>query len=220
LILAAAGGREQKSHIDLGHLLNCYLSDLQHTGAGNLDESVLIERMRARDADALLALYRMHGPRVFSLAYRVIGDRGAAEEIVQDTFWKLWQRPEMFDPRRGVLIAWLYTISRNLALDRKRKENRRPSGHVITNVEGIMSGAMAPEMPALADPSVSRAIRNALDSLPADQKNVIDLAYFEGLTQTEISERVGAALGTVKTRLRLGLNKLREAMRNQGKVNR
>jgi len=83
-----------------------------------------------------------------------------------------------------------------------------------------MSGAMAPEMPALADPSVSRAIRNALDSLPADQKNVIDLAYFEGLTQTEISERVGAALGTVKTRLRLGLNKLREAMRNQGKVNR
>jgi len=188
--------------------------------AGNPEESVLLDRVRARDADALLALYRMHGPRVFSLAYRVIGDRGAAEEIVQDTFWKLWQRPEMFDPQRGVLIAWLYTISRNLALDRKRKENRRPSGHVMTTVEGRLNAAMVPEMAAMADPSMSRAMRNAMDSLPTEQRNVIDLAYFEGMTQTEIAGRLGAALGTVKTRLRLGLSKLREAMRDQGKVNR
>ena len=188
--------------------------------AGIPEESALLDRVRARDADALLALYSMYGPRVFSLAYRVIGDRGAAEEIVQDTFWKLWQRPEMFDPRRGALIAWLYTVCRNLALDSKRKENRRPSRHVITDIGGRLTEPVTSEMAATVDPSMSRTMRNAMDCLPADQRKVIDLAYFEGMTQTEISERLGAALGTVKTRLRLGLSKLREAMRDQGKVNR
>jgi RNA polymerase sigma-70 factor (ECF subfamily) len=187
--------------------------------AGNPEESVLIERVRERDADALLALYRIHGPRVFSLAYRMLGDRGAAEEIVQDTFWKLWQRPDLFDPQKGALIAWLYTVGRNLALDRKRIANRRPLEDVF-EIEGGIKGAAIPEMAAMEDPLVADAIQKAMDALPTDQKIAIELAYFEGLTHTEISDRLGAALGTVKTRLRLGLNKLREAMREYGKVGR
>jgi RNA polymerase sigma-70 factor, ECF subfamily len=186
----------------------------------NPEEIELLARISARDPDALLALYRLHGPRVFSLAYRMLGDGSAAEEIVQDTFWKFWQRPEMFDPQRGVLIAWLYTVSRNLALDYKRKENRRPLESVVNNVDGRVKGAIVPEMAALADPSMSRAMRNAMDGLPAEQKNAIELAYFEGMTHAEISERLGEPLGTVKTRLRLGLSKLRDAMRDLGKVKR
>lgn len=186
--------------------------------AGSPQEPELLERVRAHDADALLSLYRLHGQRVFSLAYRLLLDRSAAEEIVQDTFWKLWQRPDMFDPQRGALISWLYTVSRNLALDRKRKENRRAVENVMLNIDGRVPGAMAPEMAAMADPAVSRAIRSAMDALPADQKDVIELAYFEGTTHSEISERLGAALGTVKTRLRLGLSKLREAMRDPARV--
>ena len=187
---------------------------------GTPEEAKLLARISARDPDALLELYRLHGPRVFSLAYRMTGDRSAAEEIVQDTFWKLWRRPDMFDPERGVLIAWLYTISRNLALDYKRKENRRPFESVINNIDGRVKGAIVPQMAAMADPSMSKAIRNAMNDLPAEQKSVIDLAYFEGMTHAEISERLGEALGTVKTRLRLGLNKLRDAMRGLGRVNR
>jgi RNA polymerase sigma-70 factor (ECF subfamily) len=181
---------------------------------------VLLERVRARDADALMALYRMYGPRVFSLSYRVLGDRSAAEEVVQDTFWKLWQRPEMFDPQRGVLIAWLYTVSRNLALDRQRKQNRNPLESVINNMDMRMSAAMSPEMAAVADPSMSRVIREAMDALPAEQKTVIDLAYFEGLSHSEIANKLGIALGTIKTRLRLGLSKLRQAMREHGRMPR
>ena len=186
---------------------------------GTPEENALIQRVRERDADALLELYRIHGPRVFSLAYRMLSDRSAAEEIVQDTFWKFWQRPGMFDPQKGVLIAWLYTVARNLALDQMRKGNRRPFEDVF-EVEEQIKGAVVPEMAAMADPLVADAIQRAMDSLPSDQKTAIELAYFEGLTHTEISDRLGAALGTVKTRLRLGLSKLREAMRDHGKVRR
>lgn len=185
---------------------------------GNTEERVLVERVRTRDADALMALYRMHGPRVFSLSYRILRDSSAAEEVVQDTFWKLWQHPELFDPQRGVLIAWLYAVSRNLALDRKRRENRRPLESVVNSIDGQVTGAAVPEMTAMSDPFVASAIREAMDALPSDQRSVIELAYFDGLTHTEISEQLGTALGTVKTRLRLGLSKLREAMRDHGKV--
>lgn len=184
----------------------------------NSDESVLMERVKGRDPDALMALYRAHGPRVFSFSYRMLQDRGAAEEVVQDTFWKLWQRPELFDPRKGVLIAWLYTVSRNIALDRKRKENRRPAENVINGIDGQVKGAMVPEMAAMSEPILASAIRETMNALPSDQKEVLELAYFEGMTQTEISKQVSAPLGTVKTRLRLGLSKLREVFREYGKV--
>lgn len=186
--------------------------------AGNSEESMLMERVRRNDADALMALYRLHGPRIFSLAYRILRDRSAAEEVVQDTFWKLWQRPDLFDPQKGALIAWLYAVSRNLALDRNRKENRRMTQSVVTTIDGQMKGAIVPEMAAMSDPFVANTIRNAINAMPAEQSKVIELAYFEDLTQTEISTQLGIALGTVKTRLRLGLRKLREAMREHGRV--
>jgi RNA polymerase sigma-70 factor (ECF subfamily) len=189
-------------------------TDLQREQAvvGSAEEVELLDRVRAHDADALLAVYRLYGPRLFFLALRILDDPGAAEEVVQDTFWKLWQRPEMFDPERGVLLAWLYRVGRNLALDRKRKDRRRVAECVPDSLDGYTDGDIADTFWRLDDPSVIHAVRDAIDSLPSEQKHAIELAYFEGMTQSEIAEHIGLALGTVKTRIRLGLRKLRDTL--------
>ncbi len=181
-------------------------------------ENELLERIRLRDPEAVSELYAAYGQRLFSLSLRVLGDRGAAEEVVQDVFYKLWQHPEMFRPESGILIAWLYTVTRNLALDRKRKENRRPIEDVFNDMTAPSAALMQPEVLALADPFLARSMRGALESLPAEQRTVVELAYFEGMTHAEIAEKLNEALGTVKTRLRLGLNKLRAAMKAHGQV--
>ncbi len=184
------------------------------------DDAALLERVSARDEDALVAIYHLYGSRVLSLAYRILHDRAAAEEVVQDTFWKLWQRPDLFEPARGVLLAWLYTVGRNLALDRKRRKRRRLIELIVENFDFGMRGAAVPEMSALADPMLARRMQAAMDALPADQREVIELAFFRGLSQSEISHELGTPLGTVKTRLRLGISKLREALSCGAGINR
>lgn len=181
------------------------------------DDAALLERVTARDEDALVAIYHLYGSRVLSLAYRILHDRAAAEEVVQDTFWKLWQRPDLFEPARGVLLAWLYTVGRNLALDRKR---RRLIELIVENFDFGISEAAVPEIAALADPMLARRMQAAMDALPADQREVIELAFFRGLSQSEISHELGTPLGTVKTRLRLGISKLREALSCGAGINR
>ena len=166
-------------------------------------ENELLERLRLRDPEALTSLYRLYGQRLFSLSFRLLADRGAAEEVVQDVFCKLWQ----------------YPVARNLALDRKRKENRRPVEDVFNDMTASSAAMTQPDLLALADPFLARNMRGAIESLPPEQKTVVELAYFEGMTHAEIAEALNEALGTVKTRLRLGLNKLRAAMKSEGQVN-
>ena len=182
------------------------------------NENEMFARLQAADPEALVWFYRTYGQKMFSLAFRLLGDPGIAEEVVQDVFVKLWRQPQMFHPDRCVLIAWLYTLTRNLALDRRRKENRRAFEDVFNDSGAIASAMVEPEAAALADPFLSRAMQQAIDSLPAEQREAVELAYFKGMTHAEISETLGEALGTVKTRLRLGLNKLRAAMRARGQV--
>ena len=182
-------------------------------------ESELLQRLRLRDPEAVTALYRLYGQRLFSVSFRLLADRGAAEEVVQDVFCKLWQHPEMFRPESGILIAWLYTVTRNLALDRKRKENRRPVEDVFNDMTAPSAAMAQSDLLALADPFLARNMRGALETLPPEQRTAVELAYFEGMTHSEIAETLNEALGTVKTRLRLGLNKLRAAMSAQRKVN-
>jgi len=125
----------------------------------------------------------------------------------------------MFRPESGILIAWLYTVTRNLALDRKRKENRRPVEDVFNDMTAPSAAMAQSDLLALADPFLARNMRGALETLPPEQRTAVELAYFEGMTHSEIAETLNEALGTVKTRLRLGLNKLRAAMSAQRKVN-
>jgi RNA polymerase sigma-70 factor (ECF subfamily) len=183
------------------------------------DDSVLLAQVQEREPDGLLALYRKYSTRVFSLIYRIVDDRSAAEELLQDTFQRLWERPQMYSAEKGPLLSWLLTVGRNIALDYKRKESRR-AAHLVLDIGGE-EGFNLENLPGLGpttDPDLSRTIRQAMDNLPAAQKQVLELAYFEGLTHQELAERTGESLGTVKTRIRLGIGKLREALLNHGKV--
>lgn len=173
-------------------------------------EDALIERVASRDPQAFAELYDRHTRAVFSLALRVLGDQGDAEDVVQDVFEQAWRQAERFDPARGQPIAWLLNITRSRAIDRLRRRRLdvpAPDGALSTLV------ADGPGPDALASASVdARALRSALASLPWTQRLPIELAYFEGLSQTEIAQRLEEPVGTIKTRVRLGLLKLRDVL--------
>ena len=150
-------------------------------------------------------LYDRYSSIVYSIALRVLGDTGAAEDVLQEVFLQLWRNPGVFDSSRGNMAAWLAVIARNRAIDSLRK--RRPEtdiADVVVSVEPDLAG----------DTERARAmekIRGVLGDMPAAQRSALEMAYFEGLTHTEISARTGEPLGTVKTRIRAGLLSLRKA---------
>jgi len=198
---------------------------------GSTDDANLVRKLAAGSESALGTLYDRYGDAIFAAAYRLTSDRGAAEEVVQETFLTLWNRAEMFDPAAGSLSAWLHTIGRNRAVDRLRAAGRRPQLVALSSpaapdesetqaleraVAGgrVMAGAMQPPGPEeAADAAHLRdAIRIALGAMPELERMVILLAYQEELSQTEIAERLAWPLGTVKTRTRRALLRLRQAL--------
>jgi RNA polymerase sigma-70 factor (ECF subfamily) len=175
----------------------------------------LLDGIAALDEDALGALYDRYGGGAFALAYRLLGDRGAAEEIVQEAFLSVWRRSSTFDVERGSVKGWLMTIVRNAAIDRRRGRFRYQQGEVdIDDIAYRLAGDDVWD-------DVSRAldrqnVRRALDELPVEQRETLELAYFAGLTQMEIAERTGEPLGTVKSRVRLGLRRLERSLAAMG----
>lgn len=174
----------------------------------------LVSAMEARDADALGDLYDRHAARLLGLAHRILGETGEAEEVVQETFLYAWRSAATFDSSRGSVLAWLIVAARSRSIDRLR--TRRPTA-------GAGPGEPDPlaRLPAAGDVEADSATRQwedrcrtAIGDLPKDQREALDLAYFQGLTHQEIAEKTGTPLGTVKTRIRLGLMKLREGMRS------
>jgi RNA polymerase sigma-70 factor (ECF subfamily) len=182
-------------------------------------------QLAAGDSDALTALYRRYASLVFSLALRMLGNRQQAEEIVQDVFLKLWRQPQSYDASRGRFVSWLLGVTHNRAIDELRSR-RRQQAHQITEADqGDASSASlladlpdtAPDLSEQAWLSVqSQVIRTALNSLPKEQREALELAYFGGYTQSEIAQRTGQPLGTIKTRIRLGMQKLRVTLEAQG----
>ena len=172
-----------------------------------LDDKQLIARVAKGNEDAFLSLYDRYVSRVYSLTLRVLGDAMLAEEVTQDTFLKLWGRARQFDSGKGELAPWLLTIAHRTALDRLRLENRRLPA----------SNAQDPEetWPLLPDENTQngearwRSLYFAVQSLPEEQRQVIDLAYYKGMSQSEIAEVLGWPLGTVKTRVRSAMQSLR-----------
>jgi len=173
------------------------------------DEQELLRRVHHRDQEALRLLFRLHNGRVFALAYRILGNRHEAEEIVQEVFIRLWDKAGQYDEAKGALLAWLLTVTRNLALDFKRREIRR-SRVFVSFSAGEESGEAMDA--AAINPHDRELTRLALQSLPAEQREALELSYFDGYTQTELAEKLGEPLGTIKTRVRLGLKKLRELL--------
>jgi len=166
---------------------------------------MLVSAIRSGDEQAMAQLYDRYSPIIYSVALRVLGDTGAAEDILQEVFLQLWRSPDMFDASRGSMPGWLAVIARNRAIDSLRK--RRPETditEVVVSVEPDLAGKA--EWSRAAD-----KIRGALGGMPAPQRSALEMAFFEGLTHTEIVEKTGEPLGTVKTRIRAGLMTLRKA---------
>jgi RNA polymerase sigma-70 factor (ECF subfamily) len=183
----------------------------------DLSDAELIELVANGEARALEVLYDRYSRVVYSFALRIVGDPQLAEEILQEVFFRVWQQGSGFQSNRGSLITWLLSITHNLAIDEVRKRNRRPQKADSEDPELVL-GAMADEGTDIEQEvwlsGVRTAIVEALDRVPKEQRVVIELAYFRGLTQREIAETLGQPLGTVKTRMRLGLQKLREQLGN------
>lgn len=172
-----------------------------------LHDSELARRVAAKDRAAFLALYDRYAGRVYGLCLRVLREPGAAEEVSQESFLKLWVRAGQFDPRRGALLSWLLTIARRTALDRLRREARRPALQDQADADDIFRHI--PDPATQSEEARWGTLRMALQQLPAAQRAAIELAYYQGLSHREIAEHLEVPLGTVKTRLRLGMQRLR-----------
>ena len=180
-----------------------------------LSDVDLIGRAAEGDARALEVLYDRYSRVVFSFALRIVGDRELAEEILQEVFFRAWQQGAAFRASRGTFVTWLLSITHNLAIDEVRKRRRRPQKADSEEPETILA-AMADTGADVEDEvwlgALRETITGALDRLPAPQREALELAYYQGLTQREIADHLGEPLGTIKTRMRLGLQKLREAL--------
>jgi RNA polymerase sigma-70 factor, ECF subfamily len=164
-----------------------------------------VTAMKAGDQSAMAELYDRYSSIVYAVALRVLGDTGAAEDILQDVFLQLWRNPGAFDSARGSLGAWLAVITRNRAIDALRR--RRPE----TDIEDVIV-SVAPDLVGEADRSrAAERVRGVLGSMSGPQRAALEMAYFEGLSHSEIATKTGEPLGTIKTRIRAGLMALRKA---------
>lgn len=178
----------------------------------------LLQRMALRDAEALETFYDRYNRLVFGLVFRIVRVREDAEDVVVDVFWQVWQQAARYEPSRGKPVAWLLTIARTRAIDGVRASNRKTS-HISTTISsGEESEAhKLPSQDAPSDPGVladtRQAVHNALKSLPEQQRIPLEMAYFEGMTHTEIAESLNQPLGTMKDRIRTGMLHLKKQLK-------
>lgn len=159
-------------------------------------------------------LYNRYSRPVYSFAYRMLGDRDHAEDLMQEVFLRAWRRSSRFSDSRGSLISWLLSITHNVAIDEIRKKQRRPQKAESQEPELLMGSLRDTEEPVeerVLTSENGQVIRAALATIPGNQREVLELGYFRGMTQREISELLGVPLGTIKTRMRLALKKLQDS---------
>ena len=173
-----------------------------------------LQRLAAGDGDAAARLYDRHSRAVYSLVLRIVNDEGDAEDVVQEVFAQAWRQAARYEASRGAVGAWLLMMARSRAIDRLRSLRARPDSRAADDPRVIddMPAALRDAPSMIIDAENARRLRRALAELPLVQKLAIELAYYEGLTQREIADRLEQPLGTVKSRLRLGLLKLRDAL--------
>lgn len=169
-------------------------------------DSVLLQRIAEGDSQALSELYDAHSQLLYTLILRIVRSTTDAQDVLQETLLLVWRRARQYDPALGSPAAWLVRIARNRAIDRWRANGRLESRHV-SEAEGV-STSLAPDTLAARREEIG-LISAALQQLPAEQRELIELAFFDGYTHAELAERCGLPLGTVKSRLRAGLGALR-----------
>ncbi|MEZ4867662.1 MAG: sigma-70 family RNA polymerase sigma factor [Caldilineaceae bacterium] len=173
----------------------------------------LLNAIAQQDQHAFLQIYQRYGNLVYSLALRVVRMPGLAEEVTQDVFIKLWQRPERWNPALGQFSSWLLTITRNAAIDRLRKEQRHTTPHheSMSSLSDVSEASVADNL-YWYDGLI---LAKLLQQLPVEQRQLIELAFYQGYTHSELADNLQLPLGTVKTRLRTGLQKLRTMWEEQ-----
>ncbi len=172
-------------------------------------DAALMARMVQRDEAALEALYDRYAGLLSSVLNRILRDTQAAEEILQDIFYQLWRTASQFDASRGSLPGWLMVIARNRAISRLRHHNPAAGEELFENTLVLLPMSLES---AITQKELMGRVKGAMEALPKEQRAAVELAYFEGLTHSEIAERTGDPLGTVKTRLRTALETLKRAM--------
>ena len=210
-------------NIGRGNLTDGLRSYLELGMAGpdcdSLSDQELVLEVAERNRSALEELYARYSGPMYSLAVRMLRDSGAAEEVTQDTFFNVWKQAASYKPERGKVTAWLFSICRHRVIDEIRRRRRRERTHVHQDVELADQPADDTNDPArFANLRMQRGmLKEALAKLRVEQRVVIELAYYGGLTHSEIAKTLGQPLGTVKTRMRLGLRKLREVVGPQAR---
>jgi len=186
-------------------------------GSANLRESAwgdYVRRCAQRDESALAALYDESSQLAYTIALRILQDEADASEVVLDVYKQVWEGAARFDEQRGSAAAWIVILARSRAMDRRRSLGARRRSVVRTEeLPEVISSAPSPERLAMASQS-SQSVTRALAVVPAEQREALKLAFFDGLTHAEIAEQLGEPLGTVKTRIRLAVSKLRELLRD------
>ena len=186
------------------------------------DDAVLIAQIAKAHADALEVLYTRYNRLVFSVALAVVGDRNVAEEVTLDVFMRVWRGAKTYRPARAKVRTWLMVIARNHAIDVLRRRRRRPDSISLDlNDITLLGENDMPDPEESAEMAVQRKeIRDAFEQLPDEQRQVLLLAYFKGYSQSQIAELLAQPLGTIKTRVRLGMNKLRRLLSNEDQSGR
>jgi RNA polymerase sigma-70 factor (ECF subfamily) len=181
------------------------------------NDQELLREIAAGSAEALGALYDAHGRAAYILARRILGKNEDAEEVVQDVFAQVWRDAGRYDQGRASVAGWLVMLTRTRAIDRLRSRRARPDLDQASDpapaLASAFSAAASPESLAVSSAD-ARRVDAALAVLPPDQRSLIDLAYFEGFSQSEIAAKTGTPLGTVKTRMRAALSSLRAAIQS------
>jgi RNA polymerase sigma-70 factor (ECF subfamily) len=176
-----------------------------------MEDGDVVVRLQRREPQALAELYDRYGGMIYRLVLRIVRDTGIAEDLVQETFLRAWNRAGGFDSKRGAAGPWLLAIARNRALDYLRSQSRHGANTMELNE--TEHPAQFVDFPAEAlNFDLARQIKRALEQLTADQRAAIELAYFQGMSQSEIAEHMGQPLGTVKTWMRRAILRMRESM--------
>lgn len=170
----------------------------------------LLAQIQAGSEDALLELHSRYANLVYSVAYRVLNDPMSAEEVTQDAFMRLWNKSYTYDPEKGRFTTWLLTVTRRLAIDMIRQRQRREpkSGMLFMDEDPSLWENI---LTAEGGGDLRRTLRSVMDELPNEQRELIELVYFYGMSHSDLAETLDIPLGTVKTRIRLGMQKLRQA---------
>jgi len=176
-------------------------------------DRMIVRRMAGGDHLALGDLYDRHARLLFSLALRILRERSDAEDVLQEAFSQVWRQAKRFEEGRGTVVGWLVTVTRSRALDRLRQRRAQPGG--IENFDRLAEALPDPARALdvhLATSEAAERVRTALAALPDDQRIPLELAYYEGLSQSEIAAKLQTPLGTIKTRMRQALRRLRDAL--------